>query len=129
MGRNKTTGLIKRGSYWYIDKQIFGRRIRESTGATSIAEAQAILARRIEDARQAKIFGVRQKRTFKEAATKYLQAHHYKDSIDTDASKLRAVMPYVGEMYLSTIHMDSLQLYIKARIKAGRKMRTINFMV
>lgn len=126
MGRNKTTGLIKRGSYWYIDKQIFGRRLREGTGATSFTEAQAILARRIEEARQAKIFGVRQKRTFKEAATKYLLEHQHKDSIDTDASKLRFVMPYVGEMYLNTIHMDSLQPFIKARMKAGRKMRTIN---
>lgn len=126
MGRNKTTGLIKRGTYWYIDKQIFGRRIRESTGATSFAEAQAILARRIEDSRQAKIFGVRQKRTFKEAATKYLLEHQYKDSIDTDASKLRSVMPYVGNMFLNNIHMDSLQPFIQTRIKEGRKTRTIN---
>lgn len=126
MGRSKTAGLIKRGQYWCIDKQIFGRRIRESTGTTSYTEAQAILARRIDDARQATIFGVRQKRTFKEAATKYLLEHQYKDSIDTDASKLRAVMPYVGGMFLNNIHMDSLQPYIKARMGEGRKMRTIN---
>src|SRR3989338_7470697 len=69
MGR-KTSGLYKRGQYWFIDKQIFGRRIRESSGATSYSEAQAILARRIEETRQAKIFGVRPKRTFKEARLK-----------------------------------------------------------
>src|SRR3989338_4917774 len=120
MGR-KTSGLYKRGQYWFIDKQIFGRRIRESSGATSYSEAQAILARRIEETRQAKIFGVRPKRTFKEAAIKYLRENQHKDSIESDVSKLRAVMPTLGDIFLDNIHMGTLQSHIEARLKAGRK--------
>lgn len=125
MGR-KTAGLRKRGQYWYIDKQIFGRRIREGTGATSYTEAQAILARRIEEIRQAKIFGVRQKRTFKQAATEYLYVKQHKDSIDTDVGQLKMVMPYVGDQFIDEIHMGTLKSFIDARRKQGRKARTIN---
>ena len=40
--RKRLSGLIKRGDIWHIDKQINGRRICKSTGATErrVAEAQ-----------------------------------------------------------------------------------------
>lgn len=130
MGRKrqkpKTPGLLQRGKFWYIDKKVFGRRIREATGTGCYEEAEAILARRIEDMRQAVIFGVRPKRTFKEAAVKYVKENQHKDSIETDISKLRAVAPYVNDMLLDRIHMGSLQYYIEARKQDGVKTRTIN---
>ena len=120
------SGLIKRGEYWHIQKKIFGRRIRCATGTGSLEEAEAILARKIEETRQAVIFGVRPKRIFKEAVVKYLQDYKDKDSIHTDASHLRMVSPYVGDMQLEHIHMGSLQTYIATRKKEGVKTRTIN---
>ncbi len=130
MGRKRqkprTPGLLQRGQFWYIDKKIFGRRIRETTGTSSYEEAEAILARRIEETRQAVIFGVRPKRTFKEAAVKYVKEHQHKDSLDFDISRLRSVAAYVNDMLLDAIHMGSLQVYINARRKDGVKTRTIN---
>jgi hypothetical protein len=72
MGRNKTPGLIKRGGIWHIDKQVRGRRLCESTGTSDLREAETYLARRIEESRQASIYGVRPKRSFRQAATRYL---------------------------------------------------------
>lgn len=130
MGRKrqkpKAPGLFSRGNVWHIDKKIFGRRICEATGTSNYEEAEAILARRIEDTRQAIIFGVRPKRIFKEAVVKYMRENQHKDSIDTDASKIRSVAPYVNDMPLDSIHMGSLQSYISARRADGVKTRTIN---
>jgi len=130
MGRKRqkprTPGLLQRGKYWVIDKKIFGRRIREATGTTSYEEAEAILARRIEDTRQAVIFGVRPKRTFKEAAVKYVKENQHKDSLEFDIRQLRAVASYVNDMPLDNIHMGSLQDYIANRRREGVKTRTIN---
>lgn len=124
--RQKTPGLIKRGEYWHIQKKIFGRRIRCATGTRSFEEAEAILARKIEETRQAVIFGVRPKRIFKEAVVKYLQAYRYKDSIASDTSHLRMVSPYIKDLPLENIHMGTLQTYIETRKKEGVKTRTIN---
>ena len=73
MGRKQSTGLRNRNGIWHIEKQILGHKICESTGTSSLKEAELILARRIEAVRQATIFGVRPMRTFREAATRYLE--------------------------------------------------------
>ena len=68
MGRKRTPGLINRAGIWHIDKQINGRRIRQSTGSARLEEAERFLARLIEEIRQAVIYGVRPQRTFETAA-------------------------------------------------------------
>lgn len=124
--KQKTPGLFERNGTWHIDKKIFGRRICEATGTGSYEEAQAVLARRIEETRHAIIFGVRPKRAFKEAAVKYVRENQHKDSLGSDISKLRMVAPYVNDMPLDSIHMGTLQGFINKRREEGRKTRTIN---
>ncbi len=126
MGRKRTPGLYKRRDIWQVDKKVFGRRLCESTGTGDLEEAETYLARRIEEIRQAQIYGVRPKRKFREAATKYLLENQHKRSIDTDAMRLKLVVMHIGEMTLEQIHMGSLQGFIEARRKDGVKMRTIN---
>ena len=100
MGRRRTPGLIKRGKVWHLEKQVLGSRIRESTGAELLSEAEEFLARQIEEVRQAKVYGVRPKRTFKEAATKYLLENQHKASIRHDADHLKLVCRYIGNLAL-----------------------------
>lgn len=126
MGRKRIPGLYKRKGFWHIDKQIFNRRICESTGASDLAEAERYLARRIEEIRQATIYGVRPKRTFREAATKFLLENQHKASIRDDAGRLKALDEFIGELALEAVHMGSLQPFIQARRKRGIAMRTIN---
>ena len=53
MGRNRSSGLRNRVGIWHIDKQVLGHRIHESTGTSELNAAELMLARRIEQIRQA----------------------------------------------------------------------------
>src|SRR5262249_2662437 len=110
---------------WHIDKQIFGRRIRESTGAVDLEEAERYLARCIEKIRLATVYGVRPKRIFREAATKYLLENQHKSSIADDAGRLKVLDRFIGDFPLESVHMGTLQSFIAAR-KKEVKTRTIN---
>ncbi|CZG36183.1 site-specific tyrosine recombinase XerC [Legionella pneumophila] len=126
MGRKRTPGLQKRGSVWCIDKKVFGRRLCESTGTDNLEEAEKYLARRLEEIRLATVYGVRPKRTFKEAATKFLMENQHKRSISDDAGRLRELVKYIGDMPIEAIHIGSLQPFIEGRKKDGVSCRTIN---
>jgi integrase len=126
MGNQKTSGLTKRGGIWHIDKQFRGVRIRESAGTGDLTEAVALLAKRIEAIRKALIYGVRPERTFRAAATKYLQENQHKRSISDDACHLAILDPFIGDLYLSGVYMEKLQPFIDKRRKDGVKSKTIN---
>lgn len=126
MGRKQTTGLFKRGQVWHIEKQVLGHRIRESTGTKSLQEAEQYLARRIEEIRQATIYGVRPKRSFKEAAVRFLNENQHKASIDTDAILLKSICPFIGDLTLEQVHIGTLQSFIKAKQEAKLKTKSIN---
>jgi len=89
----------------------------------------------MEEIRKAKIYGVRPRRTFREAATKYLN-EATKTTLCEDKRQLKYLDPYIGDLPLEAVHMGSLQKFIRERkhqgirkkgqeIKAVRK-RTIN---
>ena len=74
MGRKKSPGLKKRGRIWWIDKRIKGYgRVAESCGTTNLAEAEQFLAFRLNEIRNAMVYGIRPTRTFQQAAIKFLE--------------------------------------------------------
>jgi integrase len=85
-----------------------------------------VLAKRIEAIRKALIYGVRPERTFRAAATKYLQENQPKRSISDDARHLALLDPFIGDLFLSAVYMEKLQLFIEKRRKDGVKAKTIN---
>ena len=124
MGRKKTPGLVKRGDCWHIDKQVRGRRLCESTGESDLGKAEEYLARKIEEIRQASVFGVRPVRTFRMAATKFLN-ESTKRSLDRDADCLKQLDAFIGDMDISKVHMGTLQPYIETRKAQGIKSGTV----
>jgi integrase len=126
MGHKKMPGLVKRYGSWHINKIVDGVRICESTGTSELEEAEKYLVHRLENIRQAKVYGIRPKRIFREAATKFLLEHQHKKSLRVDAWCLKALDPYIGELTLESIHIGSLQRFIEARKKEGVKTKTIN---
>lgn len=118
-------GLQFRGGVWIIDKRIRGRRVCESCGTSDRQEAEEILARRIEEIRQAEIFGVRPKRTWKQAATKYLNEKE-KASLAKDAWALQRIDPFIGSLPIDNVHIGTLRPYIEHARRQGLKNRTIN---
>jgi integrase len=126
VARKEMSGLVKRGGVWYVNKRFRGQRIRESTGSSDLAEAERYLVHRLEQIRQAEICGVRPKRTWRQAATKYL-VEATKTSISRDADLLEILDRFIGDIPLEGIHMGALQPYIEDRRKAGWKKRTVNY--
>lgn len=129
MGRS-TSGLRRRpnvpGGTWHIEKVVNGKPIYESCGTSNQAEAERYLAKRLEEIRQASIYGVRPDRIFRIAATKYLSENQHKASIVSDAYMLKSLDPHIGLLPLSQLHDGTLQPYIAARLNAGIKSKTVN---
>lgn len=121
MSRRGTPGLKKRfranGTFeWHIDKRIKGvGRVSGSTGTSDRQEAERYLARKIENIREATIYGKRPRRKFREAATRYLTEFAWKRSIDRDARALKALDPFIGDIWLDCVHNESFKAYIDAR--------------
>src|ERR1700722_2645604 len=126
MGRFKPLGLTKRGGVWHIDKWIGGTRVCESTGTSDLAKAQEHLAKRVDDARKARLYGVRGDHTFRAAATKFLEENQHKRTIDDDAGHLKQLDPFIGTHLLRQVHIGTLQEFIAKRRKDGVKTKTIN---
>ncbi len=126
MGRKRTSGLRCRNGIWHIEKQINGVQIFESTGTQSLKEAQAHLAKRIEEIRLARVFGVRPRRNWRDAATKYLEEHQHKASIADYAMHLQQLDSYIGNLRLDRVHDGTLLAFIQARQAAGIRSKSIN---
>ena len=126
MGRKRSPGLRNRGGIWHIEKQILGHKIHESTGTSDLETADLILARRIEEIRQATVFGVRPRRTFREAAAKFLEENLHLASIADYATHLKQLDPYIGDLPVEKVHLGSLQPFIKDRQQQGIKTKSIN---
>ena len=123
--QKRTPGLVKRGETWHIDKWVRGRRLCESAGTNDRAEAERYLARKLEEMRQAEVYGVRPRRTFRQAATKHLNESR-KATIADDAKWLKQLDPFIGDLALDAVHMGALTRFIEARRAQGAKTRTIN---
>jgi integrase len=128
MGRNsrRMPGLIFRGGFWHIDKVIYGTRVCESTGTSTIEEAEALLIRRLQAARATRLFGAREEHSFRDAATKYLEEHQHKRSLERDARALATLDPYIGKLPLHRVHHDTLQPFVRGRLAVGISPGTIN---
>ena len=126
MARKKTPGLVKRSGLWHIDKRINEWRVCQSTGSNQLEEAERFLARLTEQARQASVYGVRPKRTFEEAAAKFVLENQHKRSLHSDIGRLKLLMPWIGTATIDTIHTGTLQPWIDHRRNEGAAVGTIN---
>lgn len=121
-----TPGLFKRGEIWHIDKHAGGRRIRQGTGTADLEDAERYVARPIETARQAQVYGVRPSRSFDQAAAKFVVENQHKRGLRADIGRLKQLMPWLGDLSLDRLHMGVLQPYIEARRAEHVAVGTIN---
>ena len=128
MGRNhrRLPGLFLRGGAWHIDKVIDGKRICESTDTCDLKEAEAVVAKLVQEAREVRLLGAQRVRSFREAATKFLEKNTHKRSLERDARALKALDPFIGELPLRRVHHETVQAYVRSRLQAGISPGTIN---
>ena len=119
----RTPGITEtKDGRWRVDKFHDGTRLQGRF--ETLKEAESWLLRKIERLRQAQF--ERPRYLFEPIAAKYLLEYVEKLSIQTEATLLEAIMPFIGHMNLEQIHDDSLQPFIKARKANGRKNKTVN---
>jgi integrase len=117
----RTPGLYRRSRSggrheWHIDKCIKGYgRICESTGTDDEEEAKRYLENRIKEIRNAVTYGVRPRRTFRQAATKYLETYSHKPGIGRQATAILDLDPFIGDKCIDSIYNETFESYIKAR--------------
>ena len=126
MGKKKTPGLSKRYGIWQIDKVIHGRRLCESTGSSDLEDAERYLAKRTREITDIVLFGSRPERIWREAATKFINDNLHRTRIDEIARHLKQLDPYIGNLPLDQVHMETLRPFINDRKKQGRRAKTIN---
>jgi len=119
MARKRITGLYLRNGIWHIDKIFRGQRLFESTGSDDRKEAEQYLIHRLEKLREQRIYGVRQVRTWREAATRYLAEFKDQPSIALTALYLEQLDTYLGDLPIDHVDDESLAPYIRDRL-AGR---------
>jgi integrase len=124
--QRRTPGLLLRRGVWHIDKIIYGKRICESTGTADRVEAEALLARRVTQARHTHLFGDPCEHSFREAAAKFLAENQHKRSLERDQRALAVLDPFIGSLPLQRVHHDTLAPYIRSRLEQGRSPGTIN---
>ena len=124
MGRQQTGIHQDQQGLWWVDKVYKGTRLRNRFEC--FEEAESWLIRQLEQLRQQHLFGIRQKKTFDEAAAKYLIDHREKVSLQTDIYSLERLMPHIGKLTLDQIHDGTLAGFVKERKALGLAHKTIN---
>lgn len=107
---------------WRVDKFFDGTRFQGRFA--TFKEAEDWLLTEIEWRKQAKYR--RPSYQFEKVAAKYLLESEGKISLQTEATLLEGIMPFIGQLNLEQVHDDTLQPFIKARKKLGRKNKTVN---
>jgi integrase len=139
MARKTITGLSQRKGIWHIDKKINGERLYESTGATERQEAERYLIHRLEQIRQQKVYGVRQVKTWRDAAMRFLVEIKEQPSFNLSAHHLSQLDPFIGDIPLTHIDDQALEPFIKDRlatkvlpdgkVQKGVSNRTVNISI
>jgi integrase len=118
MARTKTAGIqTEADGCKVVDKRLFGVRIKRRLGKIDQHQAEAWLAQEIEKLRQAKLFGQRAQRTFREAAIRYLEENAEQACIDEVAWHLKLLDPYIGKLALAEVHDATLARFTKERLQ------------
>ncbi|MCM8742350.1 tyrosine-type recombinase/integrase [Pseudomonas koreensis] len=130
------SGLYERNGIWHIDKVVRGQRLQESTGSSERQEAEQYLIHRLEKLRQEKVYGVREVRTWREAATRFLVEFKDQASIALSASHIEQLDPYIGDLPITHIDDGTLAEFKRDRqkptktangkVKPGVSNRTVN---
>ena len=119
--------IYKRGNVWWLyfpSLQTGGTAIRQSAGTTSQREAQEL-----HDTLKAQLWRVgtlkeRQKRTWEEAALRWLEEKSHKKSIEGDVNKIRWLTPHLKGRDLETISADLIRTILKK--KPNLRQSTVN---
>lgn len=107
----------KDSTTWWIDITFGGKRIQRSTGTESKQLAQELHDKLKTELWEQKRLGTKPRRTWKEAAVRYVSEKQQKVTLNTDLSHLRWLDPHLSGKYLDEINKDLIAEITEARRK------------
>lgn len=125
-------GLYKRNDspYWWLDTVLpDGRRVRQSTRVTSLADAEAYLVRLKGEAQQRLRDGAQYQpdRRWQDAVVRFCTECSEKRSFSDDKDHLKKLDPYLRDRRLTEINMDVLFPFVQQRKQVDKvKNATVN---
>ena len=124
MPRKNIKGLYKdkKTGYYYINKQMKGIRIHQSTGLRNRISAENELDRIINIYNKTTCSS---ELTFRDASIRHLISSRRKD-LDKDAGKLARLYPFIAHIELKTIDRFSLEPFLTLLRLENKKTNTIN---
>lgn len=117
----------KNSAYWWIRfRDQNGHEIRQSTGTTDRADAEAYEAKvRVENWRQIRM-GDRPQRTWREARDRWIEETSHKKSHQGDLYNLRWLDKHLKDRLLDRISADTINKLFKARKREAVAAATVN---
>ena len=105
--------LYKRGNTYWIDVTVGSRRIRRSAFTTDRGQAKELHDSLITDAWRQKNLGDKPKRTFDEAAARWLKEKAHKRSIDEDVARIKFWRDKCQSVTLDQIDTDFVSAHVE----------------
>ena len=124
-----TGGVFKRGKRWWILYHVHGKKIRESAGSATRAEAEALLKRRIREAVRGTLDPDLRKVTFSmlEQALRSEYARKGNKSMDRLERSLRHLKGFFFKFdSVADITYADIEAYRQERLTAGAAHGTVN---
>jgi integrase len=119
--------LYRRKSVWWVSFTTpDGQRVRRSTGTTNREEAQEYHDRLKAEVWKAQKLGTRPRRTWEQAAVRWLKEKAHKASLEADRMHLRWLDRHLRGMGLETTNRDVLERVMEARLAEGVSNATVN---
>ncbi len=119
--------LYRRNSVWWVRFTTpTGGRIRRSTGTTNKEQAQEYHDRLKAEIWKIQNLGRKPRRTWEQAAVRWLKEKAHKASLDADRMHLRWLDGHLRGMDLSAINREGLDRVIEARLSEGVSNATVN---
>jgi len=118
--RKNLVGLVQINGIWHIDKFVAGYgRLCESTKESRRKAAERVLERRLLEIRQQleqiRGNGGALRRTFGEAALRYVEKNKHIASIDEVIRHLGLVAPFLNHLPLDQVHDGTLEPFVTKR--------------
>jgi integrase len=108
--------LYKRGKIYWTRFSHNGRRIQLSTKTSEKQKAELFEKKLIADLWSQEVLGEKPKRTWLEAALRWLQEKEHKESISDDVMHLEWLEPHLMHLTLDRIDRDTIDYIIEKRL-------------
>jgi integrase len=119
--------LRKRGKFWWVDfVTASGERVRQSTGTGNKAEAQELHDKLKSESWRLHKLGDRPKRTWNDAALRWMKEQSHKATAEGDKAKLRWLDRFLRDRDLESITRALIDRITEAKLAEGSSNATVN---